>query len=227
MFFPQRTPDLSTPVEVLPDWEISVPAESYAVSLDTVKIFLNIPLEDTFFDAEKTSLIAVAQAAVQNYCQLTLLRSTWIGNLPAFYDRIRVNKRPFFGVQKIDYVDRATGVITTVAPSVYVTSRKQQKAGLVTRGDGQAWPDAANRWDGVRIFVEAGWEESSIPNEITHAILLTIAALDRSRGEENSSGGGQAMNTVYAMKNQKAPSIIPSEAKALLAPYVYQTVTLI
>lgn len=216
----QPTQWINTPVTAVPDWEIVEDEFPLAVDLDTVKNFLNIPLEDTFFDAEKTAIAYAAQAEVERYIQCSLGTRTWVGNLPCFYNQIRVDKRPFQSVSKIEYVDPDTGVITTVDSSVYIAGRMSQKCGVISLGEGQAWPQPARRWDAVRITVLAGYDgnTTALPYPIQQAVLITTAALDRARGDGGGSGGRLA-NTVWGQKHNPAPSVMPSEAKALLAPY--------
>lgn len=223
MFFPTSPPAVATPPVIMPDWEQVVLDDDpkLAIDLGTIKDFLNIPREDTFFDAEKTAMTMVAQRVIEQYCQLTLLSSTWVGNLSQFFDFIRINKRPFNAVTGIQYVDATTGVVTTVDPTTYVAAKTKQFCGYVARGDGVEWPDAANRADGVRITITVGFDLTNPKYyDLQQALLITIAAVDKARADE--SGGGAGRQSIFAMKHPAAMgaySIIPATAKALLSPY--------
>ena len=46
---------------------------------------------------------------------------------------------------------------------------------MVFLGDGAAWPVCAKRWDAIRITATAGFE--TVPDDIQHALLMTIAAI--------------------------------------------------
>lgn len=212
----QPSPWFATASPAVPEWELVDDGLPLAVDLDTVKNFLNIPLEDTAFDAEKTAMAYTAQAEVETYISASLTAATWVANLPQFYDAIRIDKRPFQSVTKIEYVDPDTGVITTLASSTYVVGKLRQQCGLISRGDGQAWPQTARRWDAVRITIVAGYDPDALPYEIQQALLITTGAIDRTRGDGGSSGGGRLANTVWGQKHGQAASIMPMEAKALL-----------
>jgi len=223
MFFPRSGPSIAVPAAIQPTWtRVAVDGDKkLAISLDTLKDFLNIPLEDDSYDAEKTAMLGVAQAAIETYCQMTVMRSTWVGAFPDLYDFTRITKRPFQSVSSIQYVDAATGVITTLDPTTYLVSPIQQFCGIVSRGDSLAWPAFATRPDAVRITAVVGWTQDNIPFEVQQAILITTAAVDRARADGGSGGGGARMS-IFAMKHPAAmgaSSLIPMEAKALLAPY--------
>jgi hypothetical protein len=233
MPFPQTRPSFAQPPAGFPRWSLVTPGAALPVDLDTVKTFLNRPIQDTEWDAETTSFVKVAALAIESYAQLVLCASTWRGDLPAFYDNIRIAKRPFLDVTKIEYVDPGTGTITTVDPSLYHALPIVQNAGMAFLGDALRYPVAARRYDAVRITARAGFAITAadvaagfepMPDNVQHALLMTVASIDAKRGDEQSSGGGH--QTVYAMKNTKAPSVIPPEAKALLGPWVYRNITI-
>mgnify|MGYP003385391673 CR=1 FL=1 len=201
------------PAPVAPVWTLVTPGDALAVDLDTVKTFLHRPLEDTFFDDEITRFIKVATAALENHMQAVLVDSVWQCTLPFWFDRIRINKRPFTSVSQIDYVAAGTGTITTILPEdgVYVALPITQSCGMVMLGDGQQWPAIPTRQDAVRIKVRAGFE--TLPVDVHEALLLTIAALDGGRSEQ---GSGNSNQTVYAMKHTKGVALVPVMAQALV-----------
>jgi len=219
-----QAPVITIPQPIYPSHAVVSGPASLSIDLDTVKTFINRPLEDTFWDDETTSLIKIAEKAIEAKAQICLSATKWVATLPAFFDRILIKKRPFVSVDKIEYVDPATGTITTVDPTIYMALPALQLCGMVYRGDGAAWPSIPVRQDAVRITYNAGFGSDpnpTLPDDIAHCILMTVAALDRNRGEQLSQGGRQ---TVYAMKNTRAPSIIPTEAQALLAPYILRSI---
>lgn len=218
VFYPQRNPLIGLPNATIVEWEKSSGGATMAIDLNRVKTFLNVPIEDVYFDPEKESFIAIATEAIESYCQMSLTTTTWVGHLPEFYDQIRLLRRPFQSVTKLEYVDQTSGVVTTVDPTTYVVGTAPQKCGMIYKGDGLQWPAAANRWDGVRVTVTSGWASGQMPKQVEHALLLTISALDHARADDMGASGPR---TVYALRHQVAPSIIPMEAKALLAPWRY------
>lgn len=232
MFYPRTQPWAATATTGSPLWEIVADEYPLAVDLDTLKKFLNIPLQSTYYDAEKTALAHAAQMEIEKAIWASLAPVKWVGYLAEWHDQIRIDKRPFRSVVSVEYVDPTTGTITTLDPSTYIVGKLTQKCGVISRGDGVAWPNVATRWDAIRITVLAGYDnaDSSIddtviyplPDAIRQALLITTGAIDRSRGDQNS--GGAVMRSVYAMRHQKAPSIIPMEAQALLSRYKFLVV---
>lgn len=226
-------PYTAIPPTVTPRWTRTSAAPALAVDLDTVKVFTNRPVEDTYFDAELTTFIRVATAEIEKECQLSLTPGQFRVTLPVFADRINLTRfRPFVSVDAIEYVAPDTGEITAVSSSLYHALPVDQECGMVFLGDGLAWPTAANRHDAVRLTVKAGFAADAddvaagypeMPHEVTHALLMTIAALDMARGDTQASPGSNV--TVYAMKNSKGGSLIPQEAKTLLRNWTYRWIT--
>ena len=197
--------------------------------LGAVKVFINRPLEDTFFDNEVADLVAAARRAVEQHCRLALAPATWVGTcreLPRGGFRLR-EPRPFASVDKIEIVDPSTGTISTVDPATYAAFPEAQLTGSVELGDGCAWPPSARRPDAVRITVKTGFYDLDgttpmLPDDLRHALMMTVASLDAQHGDASDDGGSNT--TVYALKNVKAGAI-PQAAQVLLAPYVYRFLT--
>lgn len=205
-----------------PLWTKTSEEDPLAIDVNQIKAFLKIPLEDTTWDAEYTMLSASAQRAIEQLCgNFSLVTSTWVGSFPCFYNQMRLNRRPFQAVSKIEYVAPATGTITTVPTTVYQALPIAQACGCVFLGDGQDWPTAARRIDAVRITVTAGFDASELPADVENALLMTIAALDKGRGD---GGGGGGRMTVYAMKHPTGAQIVPPEARALLAEHILRII---
>lgn len=202
------------------------------VALDDVKTFLKRPIEDTFWDAETTTLITVAEKAIEQFCQITLAYSVWEARLPQFWGRIRLRKRPFVAVSKVEFVDPSTGVLMTLPSDNWIGAEIDQECGMLFPGSGITWPETAYRPDGVRITFSAGYAVQEgdaeagardLPDDLRQAIFLTVAALDRKRGDGGQGGGGLS-NTVWGQTHTPGANIIPMEARSLLAPYRYRAI---
>lgn len=226
-------PQISAYPAITPRWSVVTPGSAVTVPLDELKDFVNRPREDTFWDAEYLSFLKVARAEIERAAQFTLGGTTYRATLPAFFDRIRLNKRPFVSVEQIEYVAADTGEITTVPSTLYHALPVDQDCGMVFLGDGLSWPAAARRHDAVRITVKAGYAVDSteagagfpeMPEEIRHALLMTIAAIETKRGDDPGGNTG-ANTTVYAMKSSRGGSIIPMEARTLIASHSFKWVT--
>lgn len=216
-FFPAPLPHYALPQAQTIRWDVVDGGGATSIDLDTIKNFLNIPLEDNAFDPEKSMFSVMAQEAVEKWCEISILTTTWIGYAPQFFDQMRVNRRPFGDVTKIEYVDTSSGVITTLDPSYYLFAKSAQRCGTIMLGQNMQWPKTAIRPDAVRITVTAGWAKPDIPATITNAILQTISALDHARADDG--GASQGPRTNYALKHMQAPTIIPIAAQAMLSPY--------
>lgn len=226
-----QTPALAISPAVVANWRQTGAGAALAVSLDEVKTFVNRPIEDDFWDDEYTRFIKTATYEIERVCQIDITAKTWVGTLPAFWDRIHLTKRPFVEVTGMQYVE-PTGTISTVTPTLYHALPAPQATGMVFRGDGLSWPAAARRQDAVRITVKSGFGLSdeevdaghpALPDEIRHALLMTIASLETKRGDDGGGGGGNV--TVYAMKNARGGSLLPPEAKSLLMHHTYRWIT--
>lgn len=213
-------PRYAWPPTITPKWVKSEGGSALAIDLDVVKSFLNIPLEDTHWDQQLAGFVRTAQLAVEKVAQLSITPAIWIGTLPAFADQIRIDRRPFISVSKIEYVAPDTGTITEVDAATYHALPIAQACGMVFLGDGCAWPEAARRFDAVRLTVTAGFDP--IPEEITHALLMTVAAIDRMRGDEGSSSGSNV--SVYAMKTARGASLVPAEARDLIGSHILRSI---
>ena len=194
--------------------------------LNDVKTFVNRPLEDVFWDAETTTLIIVAQRAIEQHCQIAIAPTVWSGTAPMF--PVKLLRRPFLAVTALNYVDPDTGTITAVDPTTYLATPDRQMMGLLLPGSGTDYPTPAVRPDAVQLTVTTGWPVDGlgnpiIPEDIVHALKMTVAAIDMNRGDVHVSGG-HLEQTVYGQTHSGSSSIIPSPALALLGPYTYRGV---
>lgn len=224
---------IDSPTGISPRWRRASGGDLLAVDLETVKVFTNRAIEDTFFDAELEMFVKVAQRAIEQECDFALTPSTWTGSLPQFYPRIRIMRPPFLDVTSFQYVASDDGEITDVPATSYHVMDEAQGCGMIYQAQNVSWPTCAIRRDAVRITcrsgyavtdddVDAGFEPR--PDDITHALLMTIAALEKARGDTEASTGNV---TVYAMKNSRGGGLIPAEAMALLSPYSPKMITVV
>lgn len=225
-------PPLATPPAPTVRWTRTAVSTALALDIDEVKTFLNIPLEDTFFDTEKAGFVTVAQKEIERVCRLVMVASTWVGTLPALYERVHILLRPFLDVTGVQYVEDRTGEIKTLDPALYHVLPVGQHCGMLFVGEDVTIPEMARRHDAVRITARAGFSTDAddtlagfpeLPDELRHALLMTTASLDMARGDTQASAG--ASTTVYAMKQARGGNIIPTEASALLTDWKYRWVT--
>lgn len=211
-------------------WTRTSGGEALPVALDAVKVFTNRPVQDTAFDDELTRFVRAAQSAIERECHLCLTPCTWQGDLPALYERIRLTKRPFVDVTGVDYV-AIDGTITALDTSYYHIQDEPQMIGMLYCAENVALPETARRRDAVRITLKAGYaltdtDESAgypaLPEELHHAVLMTVAALEKARGDTEASTGNV---TVYAMKQSRGAGLVPPEAMALISTYKYRMIT--
>jgi len=193
--------------------------DALPVALSDVREFIGLPSGDTSRDTELTAFAKAATRAVEHHCQMSILDTTWQAAMPDFGERIALNKRPFKAVSLIEYVHELTGTITAVNGETFYDVQVGQQMGMVFLGKDKMWPnEQATRHDAVRVTFTAGYgvDDTTVPEDIKHAILMTVAAMDAKRGDCDDGGG-----SVYAMKNS-TPSIIPAAAQPLLGPYMYR-----
>lgn len=223
-----RGPAYAAPPATIVRWMQSSGAGTLAVDLDEIKKWVNRPIEDTVFDNELTSIAMGAQRAIERYCQLQLTFGTWVGTAPCLTDRIRLLRRPFVDCTAFEYV-ATDGTITTMDAETYHVLPVDRQAGMMFLGDNLTWPAIARRQDAVRLTVRAGFSTVNaeialgapeLPEDIRRALLLTIASMDASHGDESA----QARMSVFAMRQGSGAGIIPRTAISLLAPYVYRQV---
>lgn len=219
---------LTTPAAETIQWRQTASTSIASIVLNDVKTWINRPVEDNFWDEETTTLILTAQRAIEAHCQMTLSTSTWVGTMSKFYDRFRINKRPFLSVEGISYVEADTGEIKTLSPSLYQWGPINQMCGQIARGDGGDWPNTASRLDAVRITIKTGFVAidgvtPELPVEVMHALKMTVSELDGSRGDEDGTNGGGGSKTVYAMKQNRS-GYLGGPIRDLLAPYAYASV---
>jgi hypothetical protein len=189
------------------------------IVLDTLKTWIHRPLEDDFWNAEAGALITVAQRAIEHRCEMTLATTLWTGTSTAFPTRLMV--RPFKDVVSVAFVDPVTGDITSVPSANYVSAPDLQREGQLLPADTYDWPDVARRPDAVRLEVTTGYGDA-IPEDIMHALLMTVAALDSNRGDSAGGSGSRLDSTVWGQSHSSGSSIIPAGAMALLSPYTYR-----
>lgn len=201
-----------------PVHSVVTPNAGLAVSLAEVKAHLGYDVSDTSNDTEFTGFIKAAMSAVENYCQLTLLSTTFRADLPELGQETLLHKRPYTGLTKIEYVRASDGEIVTVDASTYHVIASHQLRARLYLGSSQEWPsDDAVRQDAFRITYSAGWTAETLPPDIKAALLQIVAKFDAGRGDCEDGAGG-ASTSVYAMKNANTTPF-PNSAVGLLSPY--------
>ena len=153
-------------------------AGSLAVSLSDVKAFLSYPIEDTGVDNEITALIQAAQAAVEYYCEITLLETTFVEARPDLDGVVTLLKRPFSSLTQIEYVDPDDAEEIVVSDTLYHVLPSSQYRGTVYLDEDKSWPDAARRADAYRIEYVAGWTAATLPADLKNALMQIVAKLD-------------------------------------------------
>jgi hypothetical protein len=191
-----------------------------ALAMSTLKTWINRPLEDVFWDTEAAALALVAQRAIEAHCEITMMPSAWVGTCPWFPWGDTLVRRPFGAVTRIDYTT-PDGAQQILDGGLYFSELTSQFCGTIRPADNREWPALARRSDAVRLTVGT-WFAGNLPEDIMHALMMTVAHLDSNRGDMGGgSGGGGLSNTVYGATHANAPSIIPMAAQALLRPYRY------
>lgn len=206
-------------------WTKTASTSINGVVLNNLKTWIKRPLEDTFWDTEAQALVTVAFRALERYIgNFSFAPSTWVGTMPYIRAQEMIWRRPFLGVDKVEIVEPDTGSIVTVDPATYQAAPITQMCGQLWADEG-GWPDTAIRQDAVRVTVKTGWPLDSsdppapiLPEDLMHAILMTVASLDMHRGEEGTDGGHLA-STVYGQTHSSGPNVIPPGVQALVAPF--------
>jgi hypothetical protein len=222
----QRPPYARIPVAT-PLWR-KRPADPTAAAvtplIDTARIkdFLHLAPEDTTRDVELAWFLATAVAAVETYAQINLRLTRWTVTLPAFADHIQLNKRPFLQVDRVSYVAPVTGEVLAVPDTDWSAGQVEQLTGMLFRSDNATWPETARRYDAVELDVVSGFPDGTLPDEIVHALLMTVAAIDHNRGD-----CGCDAKPLRGGKNTPPPSVIPETARALLGPWRYVSLLIV
>lgn len=176
---------------------VTAPA-SPVVSLAEAKQHLRVE-----HDAENDylpTLVATAEALVagrDGWTGRALNAQTWKLILPGFpYDPcIRIPLPPLASVTHVNYYD-ADNALQTFSSANYVVSI-DDTPGKVELLATVGWPSTYARVDAVEVQFVCGY--STVPAPIKHAVLVTLAALYRNRGDESFT--------------------MPAAVRRLLAPY--------
>jgi uncharacterized phiE125 gp8 family phage protein len=196
-------------------------SDTLPVPLAAVREFLGLPDADAVRDAELAAFIRAAATQIEDFCQLSLLTTTWRMTVPFFSDRMGLLKRPFVALTALNYIREADGEIVAVPGTTYHTAPIAQDMGMIFRGHNKSWPiDVATRHDAVQATFTAGYGgPDDIPHDLRVAIMMTVAKIDSARGDDCGGEGGAT--SVYAMQHSK-PSLIPPTVQSLLSRYTYK-----
>jgi uncharacterized phiE125 gp8 family phage protein len=151
--------------------------------------------EDTLVDRK----LLAAQLICQNYCQRSLITSTWQYYLDDFAKVIRI---PLLGVTSVDsiqYYD-TDDAIQTLATTEYNTELNGEPVRIIAE---TSWPSTYDKHGAVIVTFTAGYADAaSVPDDVKEAILLVFGALYQ--------------------KREDSVHQLPTASEYLLAPYAYE-----
>lgn len=110
---------------------------------------------------------------------------------------IYVPKCPIQSIDSIKYYDQ-TGTLQTLDPSAYITDLVSEPARIMPAPN-TAWPATYNMPNAVQVAFTAGYGASgtSVPAEIKHWILMTVATLYENREAVAILNRGQVHELPY------------------------------
>lgn len=171
-----------------------------------VKSALRIPVGVTFYDTRATSCAAAANKYVLGRLRqdsLAVLTETEYAEVFGPAQRaIVLNRRPVVAVSVVTVDDAA------LASTAY---RIDQKYGILHRTDGSYW---SYEPDGTQVHYGAGYDSSSIPDDLVEAAtLIAVALFNRGAvaGLESQDDGATDVTV--------SDEAIPATARAILSRY--------
>lgn len=184
-------------------YEVSAPA-ALAVSLDTVKLFLKIPLANTSRDAELTLLLQDATDMVERYTNRYLSPRVVLGKFDSIFDGDCAFPYQYVWLRRAPIDDGAVSLVEFIGTSgtVEILSADyrlkpfHEQARLYLLNDVSA-PDRFEPYP-LRVTFTAGYaDEDAIPPALKHALLELVAFYDSNRGDcggcGDSAGGCNAL----------------------------------
>lgn len=195
----------------IPTTKLITPPATLAVSLADIKLFLRV--DSTTEDAEITAFAKAAITRIEKYIDHKLITQTWeilfdrfpgsgsiaLDDLTGTIDVSRsvLNggrgqiELPFGRVQSItsfQTFDNDDNAYTFASTNYTVDTKSYQ--GRIALRLGQVWPATVLRSvNGIKIVAVVGYgnSETDVPEEITHAIKLTVAKMYENRGDNSNS----------------------------------------
>lgn len=179
--------------------------------MDAAKEFLKI--DNTADDTLLEILIATATRKIESYLDKKLITQQWElfldripnesktkwwdgtieGALVAMVPPVRVLEMPFGPLQGVDSFEvyNENGDPTTFSDSNYVVDNAGPLGRLALKSTAQ-WPDMSNARtiNAIKITGTFGYGEDSefLPQDIIHAVKMTVAHLYEHRGDEDFKG---------------------------------------
>lgn len=176
-------------------FKITEPPAQEPITLDDVKIQLQIDLSDTIYDDQINALIPAAREWCEGYQNrayisqtIELARDYW-----PYQDEIRLPRPPLQSITAMSYTD-CEGTQTTVSASAYFVDNFSEPGFLVAYS---AWPAGSLRpANGVIVEYVAGYGDSpeDVPAIIRQAIIMLCV-------HWFNNGLCDPPNAVYAMLN--------------------------
>jgi uncharacterized phiE125 gp8 family phage protein len=159
-----------------------LPPAALPVSLAEFKAHLRYAEADE--DAILVAYLRAATEAVENFCGLSLITSTWTESYSAFPTTavpfLKLSRRPVQDIISIDYLDSG-GVSQVLSPMVYSLTGvgADRVAGTVRLAYAGVWPAAQATEEAVTVTYRAGFgdDHNAVPELIRYAILLMAATM--------------------------------------------------
>lgn len=181
-------------------YKVTVDPTGPAVSLDTVKLHLGIPITNTFFDALLTIYVDAATSYAEGITRRSFITRTfqtyrdyfpdiYYGAEGYYYDQgIELRRSPLQAIIDIQYF--SGGVLTTVDPTIYYGTVEDDYSEVLVV-DGQQWPsDLDRRMQCIEINFLAGLgdTDSDMPGWVTAGILNHVSMMFNNRGDCGACG---------------------------------------
>ena len=180
--------------------QLQTPASVPAVTLAEAKLHLRVEVDDD--DALISSLVAAATLAAEHLMNRAIMPQKWLftsdmfgtnfsQQYPGSYDsKIPLNKPTVTGVDSVKYVDSATGILTTLDPSIYQVVKASDYSASIVPAFGKAWPTPRNQPESVQVIFSCGYADAaSVPDPIKIWIKLQVGAMYENRESERIERG--------------------------------------
>jgi uncharacterized phiE125 gp8 family phage protein len=167
---------------------IITPPAIEPLTIEEVKVNLNIDHSDAGSDADLLGMIAAARESVEGECRQSLMLQTLELTLPAFPAWcIRLERPPVIAVTSVTYTD-TDGASVVLDPSAYTLDNSSEPPRLVPTY-GTTWPAAQASVNAVRVRYTAGYSDSidptvaraAVPYKLKRYIHLLVGDQERNR----------------------------------------------
>jgi uncharacterized phiE125 gp8 family phage protein len=146
------------------------------VSLDDARAHCRVYSTDE--DGYLSGLLVKARRYVERVLDRQLITATWQLDLEGFPDEIELRKLPVSSIDKIEYADPDTGVMTELAVTQYqYATLTPDEPARIAPAYGLCWPSVrGDVYSSVRITFKAGYgaAATSVPDDYQHAVLLLV-----------------------------------------------------